>query len=315
MHIDRTIHYGSLWPEGHFGRSVAEGFAKAIAEGTNSRIQIRVTPPLSDEDLTKNVIEGKIEMTSGHAIQNYVPELGLGYLPYLYKSYDEFRHIWTLGTPISDAILAKFKDRNIPVLALGYSVIGFRDMILRNRHIVEAEDFKGLIVRNDGSTSTHDMFKAFGAKPQVIEYHKVKKALADGVVEAAANTSFNLIYMEWYKVANNVSLTSHQILTNLEIVNIDFWNSLTPSDQELFCSAIRDACDNFATLAKRKRGEAINLLADEYGLSVNDVSDVTKTQLAAEVESMKMAFVKQYGLEKEYEEILSSLAMFRSVKE
>lgn len=129
MTEDRTITYGSLWPEGHFGRDVAAGFAEAVAKGTNGRITVRVTPPSSDDVLTKQVIDGEIAMTSGHAIQDYVPELGLGYLPYLYTSFDEFRSIWTLGTPVSDAVLAYVGRRKVPVVVLGYSVIGFRDVI------------------------------------------------------------------------------------------------------------------------------------------------------------------------------------------
>ncbi len=305
MIAEMTIQYGSLWPEGHFGRTVAEGFAEAVAQGTEGRIQVEITPPLPDDQLTKDVIEGKIAMTSGHAIQDYVPELGLGYLPYLYRTFDEFRSIWTLGTPISDSILQKFKDRKIPVVTLGYSVIGFRDMILRDRRIMQASDFKGLKVRNDGSVTTHDTFLAFGADPRAIEYLEVKAALQAGLVDAAANTSFNLIYMQWYKVTKKVSLTSHQILTNLEIVNIDFWNSLVPEVQNVFRNAMHDACAKFAAIAKKKRGEAIEQLADRYGIEVNEIPEGTKAQLESDVEPMKLAFVKKYGLEKEYEDILS----------
>jgi TRAP-type C4-dicarboxylate transport system substrate-binding protein len=305
MTSERTITYGSLWPEGHFGRDVAAGFAAAVAEGTDGRITITVTPPSSDDALTKQVIDGQMEMTSGHAIQDYVPELGLGYLPYLYRSFDEFRGIWNLGTPISDAILANVQRRKVPVVVLGYSVIGFRDVILREKQILEASDFKGLKIRYDGSTTSHDTFVAFGAEPQAIEYHMVKDALANGEVEAAANTTFNLIYMGWYEVTKNVSLTSHQILTNLEIVNEAFWGSLSAADQEVFQHAMNDACDRFAADAKTHREEAVTQLAG-YGLDVNQVSDATKADLAHAVEPMKNAFVAEYGLQQEYEAILDA---------
>lgn len=300
-----TVEYGSLWPEGHFGRKVAEGFAKAIKAGTDGRINVIVTPPSPDEELTKDVLDGKIAMTSGHAIQDYVPELGLGYLPYLYKSYDDFRRVWTLGTPISNDILSYFKTRSIPAVTIGYSVIGFRDMILKDHKIEVANDFKQLKVRSDGSSTTHDVFQAFGADPQVIEYHKVKEALAKGTVQAAANTTFNLIYMKWYEETTNVSLTSHQILTNLEIVNINFWNGLSQDDQELFRVSMHAACDEFADSARKERSRAIKELGGPLGLAVNEVSPATKAQLADEVEPMKRAFVAQYHLEKEYEKILA----------
>jgi TRAP-type transport system periplasmic protein len=301
-----TIQYGSLWPDGHFGRAVAEGFANAVAQETEGRIQVEVTPPSSDEELTREVLDGKLAMTSGHAIQDYVPELGLGYLPYLYSSFDHFRQNWTLGSPISDAMLRRFEAREIPVVVLGYSIIGFRDTILREGRITQLSDFKGLKVRNDGSTTTHDMFTAFGAEPQAIEYHKVKEALETGQVDAAANTSFNLIYMQWYEVTHNVSLTSHQILTNLEIVNADFWTSLAAADQNVFRTAMRDACAEFATIAERERPVAIEQLSGRYGLTVNEVSDGAKAELKSAVQPMTLALVEEYGLEAEYQMILES---------
>lgn len=300
-----TIQYGSLWPEGHFGRKVAQGFAEAIAKGTDGRIRVEVTPPSPDEQLTKDVLDGKIAMTSGHAIQDYVPELGLGYLPYLYRSYDDFRKIWTIGTPISNKVLSNFGKRNIPAVPIGYSVIGFRDMILRNHKIETPSDFNGLKVRNDGSSTTHGVFVAFGADPQVIEYHKVKQALSDRTVVAAANTTYNLIYMQWYEVTTNVSLTSHQILTNLEIVNADFWKSLGANDKDLFLSTMKSACDEFAAMAQKERSVALERLGGPLRMAVNTVSEETKAELNRRTEPMKLAFVAKYGLEKEYEQIRS----------
>jgi TRAP-type C4-dicarboxylate transport system substrate-binding protein len=303
---NKIIQYGSLWPEGHFGRSVADGFAEAVARGSEGRIQIEITPPSSDEELTRQVLEGKLAMTSGHAIQDYVPELGLGYLPYLYSSFDHFKRNWTLGSPISDSMIERFKARGIPVVVLGYSIIGFRDMILREGSITQLSDFKELKVRNDGSTTSHDMFMAFGARPQAIEYHKVKEALEKGVVDAADNTSFNLIYMQWYEATKNVSVTSHQILTNLEIVNLDFWRSLSAADQELFAVAMRDACAEFAAIAERERPVALVQLSERYGLEVNEVPDSAKAELKSAVEPMTQALVETYGLEKEYQMIIHS---------
>jgi TRAP-type transport system periplasmic protein len=254
------------------------------------------------------VLEGKLAMTSGHSIQDYVPELALGYLPYLYRSFDHFQQNWTLGSAISDSMVERFEARRIPVVVLGYSIIGFRDMILRDGAIAQLSDFNELKVRNDGSTTSHDMFTAFGARPQAIEYHEVKEALEKGVVDAADNTSFNLIYMQWYEVTKNVSVTSHQILTNLEIVNIDFWRSLSAADQEVFRIAMNDACTEFAAIAERERPVALEQLADRYGLAVNEVSDAAKAELKSAVEPMTQALVKTYGLEKDYQIIIESEA-------
>jgi TRAP-type C4-dicarboxylate transport system substrate-binding protein len=306
MNARRTIQYGSLWPQGHFGRDVAQGFAEAIARGTGGRITVEVTPPSVDDDLTNDVISGKIAMTSGHAIQDHVPEFGLGYLPYLYRSYDDYTNIWSVGSPISNAIAAYIEKRQVPVVLLGYSVIGFRDTILRERRIVSAGDFTGLKMRFDGSTTAHDTQAAFGAVPQYIEYHQVKDAFRDNVIDAADNTSFNFVYMGWDQVTKNVSLTSHQLLTNLEIVNVDFWHSLSAQDQTLFRTAMGDACAKFCATAKVKREQALGELSQTYGLAVNPITPDVRAELEAKVEPLRQTFVQEHGLEKEYRAVLAA---------
>jgi C4-dicarboxylate-binding protein DctP len=306
MNARQTIQYGSLWPQGHFGRDVAHGFAEAIERGTGGRITVEITPPSADDDLTNDVISGKIAMTSGHAIQDHVPEFGLGYLPYLYRSYDDYTKIWSLGTPISNAIAAYIEKRQVPVVLLGYSVIGFRDTILRERSIVSAGDFNGLKMRFDGSTTAHDTQAALGALPQYVEYHEVKDAFADKVIDAADNTSFNFVYMGWDQVTKNVSLTSHQLLTNLEIVNADFWSGLFAQDQTLFRTAMGDACAKFCATAKVKREQALIELSQKRGLAVNPVASAVRAELEAKVEPLRQAFVEEHGLEKEYRAVLAA---------
>lgn len=306
MTQSKKLIYGSLWPDAHFGHKIANQFAERVTRETGGQIQASVTPPSSDSQLTKDLLDGKIQMTSGHDIQEFVPQLALSYLPYFYRDFNHFRSIWTLGkSPVSDSMV-KIIENTVNVKVLGYSLIGFRDVILRNDFAInEPKDFHGLCIRNDGSSTTHDVFTAFGADPKSIEYHKVKNALAIREVNAAANTTFNLIYMGWYEVCKHISLTEHQMLFNCELVNNNFWNSLTKQEQNIINVAMNYAVKDFADTAASQRDLAIDRLKNEFGLIINKVNPLTKEELAIEVFPMKKEFVKKYNMEEEYNYILN----------
>ncbi len=302
----RTVRYGSLWPEGHFGRDIANGFADAIALGTGGRIRVELTPPSPDDALTAAVINGDLEMTSGHAIQDHVPEFGLGYLPYLYRSFDDYQRIWSLGSPVSDSMAVHIERRAVPVVALGYSIIGFRDLLVSDRRIDHLADFRGLRVRFDGATTSRDTYAAFGATPHYVPYLAARQALCDGEIDAASNTAFNLIYLGWGEVAKHLHLTSHQLLTNIEVVNRDFWTLLSPADQNLFRSEMAVACARFCATAKAKREEAISELADVHGVRIHRLSPELIAQLTAAVQPLTRKFIREFALQTEFEAVISA---------
>ena len=296
-----TIGYGCLWPEGHFGRQIAQDFAARVGALSGGAIAVVVTPPTPDMDSTRAVLDGRLQMASGHAIQEFAPEIGLSYLPYLYHSFEHFQRVWTLGgSPVSDAVIRRFAERELPVEVLGYSLIGKRNMITRERAIAGMADFARLKVRVDGSPTATATFAALAAEPVAIEYHQTLAALRDGAVDAAENSPFNLIAMGWWEACTHVSLTEHLLLLNVEIVNAAFWRGLAPAHQTLLRSEMQGACRLFAATAQAQYASAIHRLAHEYRLRVNGLAAEARAGLAAALEPMRAAFVARHRLEEAY---------------
>jgi TRAP-type C4-dicarboxylate transport system substrate-binding protein len=297
--------YGSLWPEGHFGRVIAQEFAEKVRKETSNKIIVEVTPPSADSELTEKVISGEIHMTSGHGLQDYVPEIALTYLPYLYNSFEHFREVWSMGKSLASDTLVNRTEQKLPqVKILGYSLVGCRDMILRKCSIRNEEDFKDLFVRVDGSKSSIETFKAFGSCPVSVEYHKVKESFKKDEIQAAENSPFNFIYMGWYEECNEISLTEHLMLLNIETVNTEFWGKLSSKYQEVILSAMQEATKKFSDTAYRKRTEALKQLGSEHGLSIREIDLPTKSRLKDKTQKMKEEFIKKYNLESEYEYII-----------
>lgn len=302
------IGYGCLWPEGHFGRRIAGEFAARVAALSGGELLVEVTPPTPDAESTAALLDGRLELVSGHAIQDYVPEIGLSYLPYLYGSFAHFQQIWTLGSQVSDALIGRFAACDVPAEVLGYTLIGKRNMILRERPVAGLADFKGLKVRVDGSRTAAATFAALGADPLPVEYHQTLAALREGAVDAAENSPFNLIAMGWWQACGYVSLTEHMLLLNAELVNASFWRGLAPAHQALLRAEIERASGEFAARAQARYDEAVRLLATEHGLAVNRLSAAARAELEEATAAMRAQFVAAHGLEQAYGWILDARA-------
>lgn len=301
-----TIGYGCLWPDGHFGRRIAENFATRVATLSGGALLVEVTPPTPDAESTRAVLDGRLQMASGHAIQDAVPEVGLSYLPYLYRSFAHFQEIWTLGSPVSDELLARVAAREVPVEVLGYSLIGKRAMILRERPITCLADFKGLRVRVDGSRTATATFAALAAEPAPIEYYQTLAALRAKTIDAAENSPFNLIAMGWREPCAYVSLTEHLLLLNVEIINAAFWHGLSAPHQALLRAEIRRAARDFAATARAAYATAIASLAQDGKIAVNRISPAARAELEAATGPMRARFVAGHQLDAAYQRVLDA---------
>lgn len=295
-----TIGYGCLWPHGHFGRWIADELATRVYALSAGALCVQVTPPTPDMQATQAVLDGTLQMHSSHAIQHFVPELGLSYLPYLYRSDEHFRRVWTLGaSPVADALLKRFAARALPVEVLGTTCVGKRDLILHQRGFAGMRDFAGLRIRVDGSATATATFAALHAVPVEVEYHCTLQALLDGKVDAAENSPFNLVAMGWWQACRQVVLTGHLMLMNVEIVNAPFWSRLGSAHRSLLRSEVRRAGDAFARQAQARYGMAVGELARK-GLCVNRLPQDELEALRAALQPVREQFVACHGLEREH---------------
>jgi TRAP-type transport system periplasmic protein len=302
-----TIRFGTLWPTTRYDHRVVDGFATRVKELTRGSVEVVIYPASqmgTEREMTESVKMGALEMTSGGGgIQGFVPEVGLFYLPYMYRDFAHFEKVWTLGkSPVADKI-AKLVEDKAGIKVLGYFLGGTRDTILRTRPINTLEDYRGLKIRADEAPTSSATFKALGASPVPIPYAEVYQALQTGVVDAAENPPNGLMGQKWYEVCKYVSLTDHQMVLHLEQMNLAFWKTLSPAHQKAIQQAMDEAVAQYAGYAKSERNNAIEQLKAK-GMIVNEVKD--KTPFARAVQGMHQEFVTKNKLEAEYKAITSN---------
>jgi TRAP-type transport system periplasmic protein len=284
-----TIRLGHVMPPTHFENVAFEQLAADIAKRSNARIEWKVFPSSqlgSEREQTEQLNLGAIEMhSSGGALQNYAPQLGIWALPFLFKGPEHYDRVMdgAIGAEMRDLLL---KNSNIRILA--YYPNGERMFFNNKRPLTTLADFKGIKIRVDDQPVSAQIWRALGASPIPIAFAETYSALQAGVVDAGENPPTNIIRMRFFEVGKHVTATRHSLTTMVLQTNEKWWQGLRPADRQLLTEAIAAFLP-----ARRKMGwdadkEALEELK-KLGATISEV------QNREEFANALMPLYQQYG--------------------
>jgi tripartite ATP-independent transporter DctP family solute receptor len=301
-----TIRFGSSFTEASHQHQVMKLFAERTKELTKGTVEVVIYPNGqmgNEREMVESVETGALELVqTGGSIQSITPEVGIFYLPYLYRDDAHFEKVWTLGHPIANEMARRIEAKGT-VKVLGYAIYGLRDTITKSKAVRTLEDFKGLKIRVDDAPTSAPIVRALGGAPVPIAFNEVYQALQTGVVDGAENPANNMVNMKWYEVAKHVSLTAHLNTLAVSALNMGFWKKLTAEQQAAVMTAASEAYKLQAQSARTFRQNSLNELKSK-GMTITDIPD--KTPFANAVKSVQTDFVAKYGLQKEYQAILDT---------
>jgi TRAP-type transport system periplasmic protein len=215
----------------------AEAFKQALESSTAGQISVELYPTgqLGGEaQILEGLKVGTIEAYIGTcgAVSNFVPELGLVDLPYIWRdSQQAFRILdGPIGAKLAQAAPAK------GFTLLGYWPAGRRD-IYGNVQIERLEDFRGIKIRTLQTPVFLATFKAFGALPTPLAWPETYSALQQGVIDAAETALPAMLDASQQEVVKYVSLTGHALTIATLTVATRWYSGLEPGLR----SAIADA--------------------------------------------------------------------------
>jgi TRAP-type transport system periplasmic protein len=234
-----TVRLGHVMPPTHFENIAFEQLAADIAKRSNGRIEMKVFPASqlgSEREQTEQLNLGAIEMhSSGGALQNYAPQLGIWALPFLFKGPEHYDRVMDgpIGAEMREMLL---KNSNIRILA--YYPNGERMFFNNKRAFTKLEDFKGVKIRVDDQPVSAQIWRALGASPIPIAFAETYSALQAGVVDAGENPPTNIIRMRFYEVGKYVTVTRHSLTTMVLQTNEKWWQGLAPADRQVLTDSI-----------------------------------------------------------------------------
>lgn len=139
-----------------------------------------------------------------------------------------------------------------------------------NEPIRSPEDLEGLRIRFPGSPQYLMNAEALGADATEVAYEELYLSLQQGAVDGQENPLTNIESQSLAEVQDYLSLTSHQLNTNLIIMS-NAWNDLSDEQQEALNAAVDTAVtevtscvaeDEEATLEEWKSGDDWNVIDD-----------------------------------------------------
>jgi len=276
----------------HYGVGTT-AFCDDIEKGTQGRYKCQQFPNSAlggEREMIEAVQLGTLDMvnTSTGPVGNFVPEVKIVDIPFLFRDYDHARKV--MDGPIGQDILTKFPSKGL--VALGWTENGFRHMTNNKRAIVKPEDASGLKMRTMENKVHMDGYRAFGIQPTPMAFPEVFGALQQGTVDGQENPIPVILASKFSQVQKHLSLTGHVYSPALLITSPRLMNKLSDADKKTFYEAAKHA-----STAQRKKvnDDEANGIAqlEKEGMSV--VRKVDGTAFRNSLRDTYANYAKEFG--------------------
>jgi len=273
----------------------ATTFCDEIEKGTQGRYKCQQFPSGSlggEREMVEAVQLGTLDFvdTSTGPVGNFVPEIKIVDIPFLFRDYDHARKY--LDSANGDALLAKFPAKGL--VALVWTENGFRHMTNNKRPIIKPEDASGLKMRTMENKVHMDGYRTFGIRPTPMAFPEVFGALQQGVVDGQENPIPVILAAKLSQVQKYLSLTAHVYSPSLILTSPRFMNKLSDADKKVFYAAAKVA--NVAQRKKVNDDEASGIAQLEAdGMIVT--KQVDSAAFVKALEPAYAAYAKEFGAE------------------
>ena len=238
-----NIKFGHVAPP-FIGQAIGvDAFAQYVKEKTDGKIDIATFPSGQlggERSLAEQVQAGTLQLAtvSTAVLQNFVPQAAMIDMPFIFP--DRKTAYATLSDPeVKERLFSYFPKKGM--IAIGYTENEFRDFTNNKRPVHTPEDMKGLKVRVMNSPVFIDAFKQVGASPVGIPFPEIYNALETGVIDAQENPLLTSVMMKFTEVTKYVTKTHHSLTECIIITSVDYWESLSAKEKEIFQQAA-DVC-------------------------------------------------------------------------
>ncbi|MEY4749786.1 MAG: hypothetical protein RIQ60_2000 [Pseudomonadota bacterium] len=223
--------------ESHYGMGTT-AFCDDMERGTAGRYKCQQFPSSAlggEREMIEAVQLGTLDLvnTSTGPLGNFVPEVKVVDIPFLFRDYDHARH--TMDGPIGQDLLKKMQAKGL--VGLAWTENGFRHMTNNKRPIVHASDAAGLKLRTMENKVHMEGYKTFGLLPTPMAFPELFTALQQGTVDGQENPIPVILSAKFAQVQKHLSLTGHVYSPAVIILSPAVWGKLSDADKKVFVEA------------------------------------------------------------------------------
>jgi len=274
----------------------ANAFCENLDKNTQGRYKCQVYPASAlggEREQVEAVQIGTQDLviTSTGPVGNFVPEMKVVDIPFLFRDYDHARKV--LDGKIGQDMLAKFPNHGL--VALAWSENGFRHMTNNKRAIVSATDASGLKMRTMENKVHMEGYRSFGIQPTPMAFPEVFGALQQGVVDGQENPIPVILASKFSQVQKHLSLTGHVYSPALIITSPRVMSKLSDADKKAFQDAANKSVA--ATRKKVNDDEATGIAQlEREGMQV--VKKVNSASFNDALKGPYANYAKEFGADK-----------------
>lgn len=186
-------------------------------------------------------------------------------MPYLFDSVEAY-HATMENDDITNAIYKSTESS-------GFEAVTWFEAGTRNfyatKPIKSPDDLKGMKIRVQQSPANVKMMSAFGAAAAPMSFGEVYTAIQQHVIDGAENNELALTNNKHGEVAKYYVYDRHQMVPDMLVGNLNFLNSLTPEERQIFDEAA-EICTQVEREAWDKEIENAKKLATDMGVTFSE---------------------------------------------
>ncbi|WP_318505861.1 DctP family TRAP transporter solute-binding subunit [Bacillus sp. T3] len=189
-------------------------------------------------------------------------------LPFLFENDEHVEKVF--NGQVGKDLLQKLDDKQMKAMTFWSN--GFKQMTSSKQPLLNPEDFKQQRFRVMPGEVIIKQFKLLGAEPTAQSFNNVYHSLEIKALDGQENTISNIYSKGLYKVQQHLTLSNHGYLGYAVIMNAEFWNQLTPSQQKQINSAMVETTKWIQDEARKMNDSQLNEIQKNSSIQIHHLT-------------------------------------------
>lgn len=285
--------------------SALAAFEKNVEERTDGRIDVQFFPAAQlgvEMDTYDMVRSGNIQVmiVNSSQIVNSIEE----FAPFnQYYVFDSLEHFYNFCQGEGGKMLLDSFKR-MGIIGYGFMPQGFRQLSNSARPIVQVDDIEGIKIRGYNQIQMA-AWESVGAVVSTVAWTELFQSMQQNLIDGQECSAVLFDQERFYEVQDFLTLTDHQITSNILIANGSFMDSLPEDLRTIIEEEFQIACDTQNVLLEEQTKTSLKRVQEEYGVIVNELLLETLESMKALMIPASKAEVKKQCSPEIYENFLA----------
>ncbi len=271
--------------KGNVTHAYSAVLGSAVEAATNGEIDVEIYPNNqlgSSEERLQQLRDGIIQGTiaSLGSLTPVYPDLDILNLPFAFDNMAAVYKVYEgdFGKKLARAIEEKLGD----VVVLGIADPGgFFALTNSKKPVNTLEDFKGLRIRTMTVPAHQRLIQALGAEAYPLAWSEVYTGLQTGVIDGQMNPVPTVYRTKLYEVQSSTSLIKHLYNPMFFLVNKDFFEGLTPEQQDILRASSMEAVVATRGLGRISEAEDTIDLKEKMDVNTPSMEEIARMRKVA----------------------------------